>query len=152
MRGLILMVGTSGSGKSYKGLEIRDVYEGIYLSSDRLRAIHGKDEGDQSVSAQAFATLRTMVDYFLSFDDKAPVIVDATNLNRKSRKDFIELAKKHGAPVTAVCMLTPLTVAKERNKKRDRVVPEHVIDNQFSKLVWPTLDEVDSIVEIKHEE
>lgn len=149
MNGLVLMVGTSGSGKSHKAYEIQTNFGGIYLSSDRLRAIHGKDENDQSVSAQAFASLRTMVDYFLSLGRGEPIIVDATNLNPKSRKDFIQLAKKYNAEITAVCMKTPLTLAKERNRNRDRVVPEHVIDSQFSRLVWPTLIEVDNIIEVQ---
>jgi predicted kinase len=79
---LYLLCGIPGSGKSTLAwaLSSNNV---ILLSSDSLRAIIGKDESDQAVSAQVFGTMEAMTEYFLR--QGKDVAIDATNYNRKSR-------------------------------------------------------------------
>ena len=45
-------------------------------------------------------------------------------------------------------MKTDLSTAKIRNKTRERVVPDFVINNQAAKLEYPTLEEVDEVLDI----
>ena len=141
------MVGASGSGKSTfaKNL-VKEEPNTVYLSSDGLRAVIGKDEDDQSVSGQVFVHLRHSVEWLLKSGHT--VVVDALNRNKKSRADFVKIARKLNKEIIAYTFNVPLEVAKQRNSQRDRKVPDSVIENQFKTLEWPTLDEVDVIVEV----
>lgn len=133
-------MGVSGSGKSTfckENLEPSD----IYLSSDFYRGVLGKDESDQSVSAAVFQTLELMTLYFLSQNKR--VIVDATLTHKKSRKPFIDIARRLDKMVVCYFLDVPIEICKERNTKRSRVVPESVIGRQFANLTVPGPNEVD---------
>lgn len=138
---LILTVGISGSGKSLFCKNKLLKPDDIYLSSDFCRSVLGKDESDQSVSHIVFPFLENAVRYFLKQDKN--VIVDATFLTKKFRKNFIDIAKSLNKKVTTYYFDVPIEICKERNAKRDRKVPESVINRQFSKIVIPYLNEVD---------
>lgn len=149
MNDLILLVGVSGSGKSTYARSFCAQTGAVHLSSDECRGVLSGDENNQEVSGRAFELLRNMTRYFLRRGQN--VVVDATNLNPKSRKDFVEIGRQFHAFIHAYCFKTDLTVAKERNKTRSRVVPEHVIDAQSAKCVWPTVGEVDNVIFIANE-
>jgi predicted kinase len=67
--------------------------------------------------------------------------IDATNLTRKERRAYIKLGDLHGCRVEALFFDTPLDVCKERNRNRQRVVPEEAMDLLSSKLQVPSLEE-----------
>jgi protein phosphatase len=136
---LYLPIGVSGCGKTTFCKEYSEKMGLVYLSSDGLRGIIGKDESDQTVSGKVFDTLRTMVSYLLSNDYS--VLLDATNYNKKNRRDFLNIAKTLGKPTIGLRFNVPIELAKQRNASRDRKVPEYVIDNQFSRLEEPTQEE-----------
>ena len=114
-----------------------------FLSSDVLRAVFGKDENDQSVSAQVFRHMENEVDRLLS--EGKDVCIDATNMHRRARKVWIDLAKKHGAMVTAYVFIVDRDTLIERNQKRGetggRNVPVDVIDRMLTNYVEPTKED-----------
>jgi len=65
-------------------------------------------------------------------------VIDATCVSVPDRKDWIDIAKQNNAEVRAYFVDTPVDVAKQRNRKRERKVPEDVIDRQASRLQPPT--------------
>lgn len=144
-----LLIGAPGSGKSTHG---RKMYENnintVRVCPDEFRAILGWGEGDQSVSAKAFEMTRRSLGEYL--DKGMDVVVDATNMYRKSRKDFINIARGRGVTIVALIFECDKATLIERNVKRGanggRNVPEHVIDSMLEKYERPTLDEVDEIV------
>ncbi len=147
MNKLFLLVGCSGSGKSTYAadfcFENPDV---IYLNADKLRGVIGEDESDQSKNHVVFDILFKMTEYFLKLGKD--VLLDNTNYSKKNRKQFVEIARKHGVKIRAYVFKTPYEVCITRNEARDRKVPIHVIKNQFDKFEEPGLDEVDEIVYI----
>lgn len=139
---LILCVGVSGSGKttwskSYIGFS-SDV---IRISTDECRAICGTDESDQTVSAQVFKSIFLITEHLLN--QGKDILIDSTNYNRKSRKEFLDIAKRTNSECHAVVfgVRLPLSEIKERNRKRNRVVPDEVIEKQFMSFQVPTIEE-----------
>src|SRR5258706_1742537 len=93
-RALVLLVGASGSGKStfarkhFKSTEI--------VSSDGLRAAVSDDEADQSASGDAFEVLRLITGKRLRRGRLT--VIDATNVQRDSRRSLLAIAAPYGMP------------------------------------------------------
>lgn len=145
MQKLTILVGISGSGKSTYAKKQADQ---VVLSSDLFRAVIGKSEEDQTVSAEVFKTLKINCAYFL-IQGKS-VIIDATNKTKEDRAEFVAIAYKYGVDCEAIFFNLPLEKCKQNNLLRSRQVPERVIDNQFKRLEEPTFSEGFSYIEHFH--
>jgi predicted kinase len=133
---VVLAIGLPGSGKSawFKRHNITP------LSSDLLRAILFDDPTEQRFQDLIFSNLRSMLKARLIA--RRPMnYVDATNLTPHERHGWIKLAKDFGYEVQAVFFDVPVDVCLERNRKRERVVPEEVMRRMAGKLKAPTFDE-----------
>jgi predicted kinase len=144
-----LLVGAPGSGKSTYGLKmVADDPTLVRLCPDEFRAKFGNGEGDQSVSAKAFEATRDGMRNALK--EGKNVLIDATNMARKSRKDFVAIARAYFANITAIVFLENKEVLLERNKLRGqqggRDVPEYVIDRMMLNYERPVFPEVDDII------
>lgn len=143
-----ILIGAPGSGKSTWGKKFEIDNPGIVrLCPDEFRAKFGWGEGDQSVSAQAFAATRDGMDAALAAGKS--VIIDATSMHRKSRKDFLTIAKKYNTTKIAVVFEVTRETLIERNKKRGqdggRIVPDDVIDRMLNNYEIPTHVDFDEI-------
>ena len=67
--------------------------------------------------------------------------VDASNLAPHERRQWIKMARDFGYEVQAVFFDVPLEVCIDRNRRRERVVPEDVMRRMAAKLRQPTFDE-----------
>lgn len=141
---LICLVGISGAGKS----TFADDYlsknpDTVYLSSDKIRGIIGKDESDQSVTPQVFSIIKREVDKNLK--DGKTVMVDATSLNPKERRDYLDTADKYGVDAIAYVFERSREQLIKNQEKRaasgGRMVPDFVIDKMLAKYVAPTIGE-----------
>ena len=133
---LIILIGLPGSGKSTWAKEQK---VGV-LSSDEIRGLLSGDENNQQINAKVFGTMRHLLRQRL--DLHMPVtVIDSTNIERKWRKPWIKIAKQKGAQVEAVFFDTPVELCKQRNQRRDRVVPNEAIDEMAAKLKPPSKDE-----------
>jgi predicted kinase len=133
---VVLAIGMPGSGKSawFKRHNITP------LSSDLLRALLFDDPTEQRFQDLVFSNLRSMLKARLIA--RRPMnYVDATNLTSHDRHGWIKLAKDYGYEVQAVFFDVPVEVCLERNRKRDRVVPEDVMRRMAAKLKPPTFEE-----------
>jgi predicted kinase len=110
------------------------------LSSDAIRHLLADDEGDQSIHAHVFQTLRYLLERRLEIG-RAVTYIDATNLTPEERRPFLEIAQAHGCAVEAVFFDVPLEVCLERNARRQRVVPREALEKMAARLVPPTADE-----------
>lgn len=129
---LYVLIGAAGSGKS----TFSDRLGIPVVSTDEIRReIFGNAE-EQAESDRVFETAFTRAATFLNvgFD----VAFDATNTTEWGRKILL---KKIGLRTytefrkVAILFMTPLEEAKRRNAKRERVVPEDVIDRQYVQLM-----------------
>lgn len=148
-----ILIGPAGCGKSTYAQQLLIINpDAIYISSDDIRKQVTGDESDMSRDSYVWHLVRTYFENALR-DDKH-IIFDATNYKRKSRKDFICLAKQYNSRVIAVDCFTGLdeTEVKRRNKNRVRVVPDFVIEKMCREFAAPATEEgFDDIITVSDE-
>ena len=154
MREFYLMVGLAGSGKSTIAKEIEyairmsspkyDEYgradKVVLISSDDIREEILGDVNDQTQNDKVFSHIHKLIKQAVK--DYNHIIVDATNLTIKNRRALLNcLDDKKDYHKIAYIVNTPIEKCKENNSKRDRKVPEYVIDNQAKKFEIPFANE-----------
>jgi predicted kinase len=133
---IILMVGLPGSGKS-TWLEQRGITP---LSSDWMRMVLADDMTDQTIHARVFQSLRYLLRQRLAIG-RPETYVDATHLTVEERRPYIQIAGLYGCDAEAVFFDVGLEVCLERNRARDRVVPEEAMRMMAAKLRPPSVEE-----------
>src|SRR6187549_552492 len=93
---LVVMIGTSGSGKST--FARRHFLQTEVISSDFCRALVADDENDQGATGDAFEVLHFIASKRLAAGRLT--VVDATNVQPEARKPLVALAREfHVLPV-----------------------------------------------------
>lgn len=132
----MVLVGLPGSGKS-TWLEKQGI---VGLSSDWIRQVLADDPTDQTIHARVFLTMRYLLRHRLGIG--RPVsYVDATHLTPEERAPYIQIARWYGCDAEAIYFDVPLEVCRERNLRRNRVVPDDALERMAAKLVPPDLAE-----------
>ena len=133
---VVLSIGLPGSGKStwFKRHSI------LPLSSDMVRILLFDDVTEQRYQDLVFSTLRSMLRARL-LARRPWNYVDATNLSPHERRSWIKLANDFGYEAHAVFFDVPPEVCIERNRRRERNVPEDVMLRMAGKLRPPKFEE-----------
>ncbi len=133
---VVLSIGLPGSGKStwFKRHNI------LPLSSDMVRILLFDDVTEQRYQDLVFSTLRSMLRARL-LARRPWNYLDATNLSPHERRSWVKLAHDFGYEAHAVFFDVPPEVCIERNRRRDRNVPEDVMQRMAQKLRPPKFEE-----------
>ena len=143
-----ILVGAPGSGKTTFG---KVLVEGnpnfVRVCPDDNRRMIGKGSHDQTVSYPAFCMAKDQMRKAL--DEGKCVIFDATNMYRKARKDFINIARGRGVKVIAEVFECDKATLLARNAKRGaeggRNVPEKIVDDMLARYQRPEVPEFDEV-------
>ncbi len=128
---LVVLIGTSGSGKSTFAKE--HFLSTEVLSSDFCRGLVSDDENNQTATDDAFAVLHFIASKRLAVGRLT--VIDATNVQSEARKPLVELARKYHCLPVAIVFDLPEKLCQDRNKSRDdRNFGSHVIRQQHINL------------------
>jgi predicted kinase len=145
---LYMMVGIVSSGKSSEALNISKQDNAIIHSSDELRKIMFGDVNEVNKNSELFQELHKRIKLDLSKGRN--VVYDATNISWKRRRAFLNELRKIECKKIAVIVATPYDECVERNKNRERSVPEYVIRRMYLNFYVPQLYEGFDEIRIKY--
>lgn len=150
---LLLLIGLPGSGKSTFAAQLTQQDQQYRLiSTDRIREALFGSEATQGDWMRIWHEIQRQFKAAIAHSQPGSaciVIYDATNARRRDRRKLILLARHCGFNhITGVWFDTPLDVCLERNRKRDRQVPDEIILQMHRRLLGGPPDLSDGLDEL----
>lgn len=145
-----MMIGLPASGKSTIAKEIAERENAVIISTDDLRQELLNDvnsqENNNLIFKEAERRLKTNIEAGRN------VIFDATNINYKKRRDWLNRFNKYAVKKIGILVATPYEECLERNAWRERKVPEEVIKRMYFNFYIPQYYEGFNDIQIVHNE
>lgn len=144
-----MLIGLPGSGKSTYAEKLAKDEDAIIVSTDKIREeLFGDEaiqENERYNNNTVFSLAYTRIK--IAMLEGKNIIFDATNINRKKRKYFLEILSKeyfwslrntdYTYRFHAILIATPYEKCLENNLNRRRVVPEEVIKRMMCNFEVP---------------
>lgn len=146
---LVMLAGISGCGKSTYANKKRENGYAVF-SSDALRKELYGDEKIQGNPSDIFRKLTERSKEALKSGQSC--VVDATNLSRKRRRNFLMNFKRIRCFKRCVLFVVPVEECLKRNRQRGRNVDEEVIQKMIKSFQCPYPYEGWDRIDIQHEE
>jgi len=121
-----------GSGKTTLSKKI--IAKGFHcMNADSIRKELYGEEITQGDAEKVFQIFFERME--LSMEEKKSIIVDNTNLKPEHRKQILDRAAKFNYDDVQLWLLdVPLATCLERNRNRERVVPEDAVTHMYNEL------------------
>ncbi len=133
MNKVIMTIGIPGSGKTTISKSFAEKNNYVYICPDDIRKEITGNESDQSRNAEVWNNTYQRV--LSAINSNSTVVVDATFASYKDRKSFLDFLRSSGVEkIQGLYIDTPLEVSKNRNRNRDRIVPDSVLNRMDSFL------------------
>jgi len=156
---LIVPIAPSGAGKSTLYNGSYSTYECFSLDQERIRFAQTNldtplldDKTFYSVAwgfcndNKADFNKEWQANYVKMIKTGQNIFLDNTNLSKKGRRFFIDLAHKHGYKTKAVLMPIPIAECIARQESRgDKTVPTKSVIQQYAALQLPWYGEFDEV-------
>ena len=143
---LVLVAGVQGSGKTT--LTTAEFRDRVRVNLDEIRFFYKRMTTGQTWKSDDWRPameplFRKIEDEVLRFNLHAGnrVVVDNTNISRRSRAHYLALGKTLGKSVGLIFLDLPLDTCLTRNRGRSAVVPEPVIAEFYQMREMPGDDE-----------
>ncbi|MBW4559840.1 MAG: AAA family ATPase [Mojavia pulchra JT2-VF2] len=140
---LLLLIGLPGSGKTTLAKKLQaECPQMQVISTDVIRGQLFGNEAIQGPWLLIWRAIQEELQQVLAAGKTA--IYDATNVQRRHRREIITLARDLGfTHITGIWANTPVWLCLTRNKRRSRQVPEDVIWRMHRQLrdAPPSLEE-----------
>lgn len=130
----IMLVGLPGSGKSTYSKEIEEIGFSIH-SSDKIREELFGNAESQNDNDKVFKILHKRIKSDLQ--NGRNTVMDATNISSKRRRAFLSEISKIECYKTCIVLATTIERCKKNNNKRERKVPEYVINRMYHSFEFP---------------
>ena len=147
-----MLIGLPASGKTTYSLnQIKLNSNTAWISSDAIRVTLFGNEDVQEDTEKVFSNMFKLA--VKALQENRDVIYDATNLNRKLRVDTLKrLQKQVNTPFTkrAIVFYTDLTTLLDRNKARNRKVPDYVISRMLKCFDLPVYGEGWNVISVNY--
>jgi len=122
---MVMMQGLSGSGKSYLSAKLAELISGVRVrSSVERNTIYRKasKEGESLERYGADMNMRTFLQMKrisgILLEAGQTLILDATYIRQRARRQFLQLAEEIGYPARIIVCEPPLDTIKERLERR----------------------------------
>jgi len=138
MKTVYIMSAISGSGKSTLAKTLFP--NAIYLNADSIREELCGDASDQSKNREVFEILYKRLNHFCELGVEQ-IVVDNTSLTEQDRGKiiyYIDNQPNFTYNIVLISIKPNLEQALLWNSKRDRKVPDYVIEKQFNRFESPT--------------
>lgn len=143
---LFMMVGIPGSGKSQEAELIAAEHNAVIHASDKLREEFFKNPHLQKDNNLIFQQLHFRVQRDLKAGKN--VVYDATNINSRRRKAFLNSIKSIPCEKIAIIMATPYEQCIKNNAERESSVPESAIEKMYKNFQVPYYYEGFDVIQI----
>ena len=153
----IMLVGIPACGKSTLTNEYSEKGYKI-LSSDELRLQIANEHGWSPYDKEILGKLNGMVFEYVrknayeALKAGNSVVIDATNLGRKKRKNFVSFVRRVNCVKKCILFIIPKDICIERNAKREGIanVPQNAMKNMLCNFecpnYWEGWDEIVPII------
>ena len=152
MKKAILFIGLPGSGKStfIRNNISNKKYQ--IVDADKIKRTHPDYDVNNPEAVHQWSVKLAELQMNQLANDGVNICMDSGGVNNSYQIRIINMLKSKGYKVQLIYMDTPLEVCIERNSKRERKVPEHVIREKSEKLpecLSKQIDLVDTFIHIK---
>ena len=129
----IMLVGPPGAGKtSYANLLKKKYMNFEIISPDEIRKEMTGDERDQLHNTEVFDKVYSRISTYLA--EGYNVIYDATNCRSNYRTRILDYCSSDAKIILCIVFTTSIATCIERNRERNKPVPEEVIENMWFTL------------------
>jgi predicted kinase len=135
LKRLVILVGVPGSGKTTLAQKlIQRGYQ--WFNADSIREELWGDAGDQRDSDKVYEIFFQRLEKSLA--EGVDIVIDNTNINTRHRSPILQRAITAGYDDIQIWILdVPLEMCLQRNKSRERSLPDEIVVNYYNTLQGP---------------